>query len=74
MPTRTLRMNYPPSLLRRPIINQVILDFEVSINILRAQVTPEEGWLEIQISGEGNEIAQVMAWLEDIGIQVVEIE
>ncbi len=72
MPTRTLRLIYPPSLLKRPIINQVILDFEVSINILQAQVTLEEGWLEVQISGENREIARAMAWLEEIGIQVIE--
>ncbi|OGO14769.1 MAG: hypothetical protein A2Z14_02850 [Chloroflexi bacterium RBG_16_48_8] len=74
MPTRTLRLIYPPSLLRHPIINQVILDFEVSINILRAQVTAEEGWLEIQLSGESREVARTMAWLEEIGIQVIEVE
>jgi ABC-type methionine transport system ATPase subunit len=72
MPTRTLRLIYPPTLLRRPIINQVILDFEVSINILQAQVNLEEGWLEVQISGENREIARAMAWLEEIGIQVIE--
>jgi ABC-type methionine transport system ATPase subunit len=72
MPTRTLRLIYPPSLLRRPIINQVILDFEVSINILQAQVNLEEGWLEVQISGENREVARAMAWLEEIGIQVIE--
>jgi ABC-type methionine transport system ATPase subunit len=72
MPTRTIQLKYPPSLLRRPIINQVILDFEVSINIMQAQITSEEGWLEIQISGEGREVARAMAWLEEIGIQVDE--
>jgi ABC-type methionine transport system ATPase subunit len=70
MPTRTVRLTYPPSLLRRPIINQVILDFEVSVNILQAQATYEEGWLEVQISGETREIARAMAWMEEIGIKV----
>lgn len=72
MPTRTVQLKYPPALLRRPIINQVILDFEVSINIIQAQLTSEKGWLEIQISGEAREIARAMAWLEEIGIQVDE--
>ena len=72
MPTRTVQLKYPHSLLHRPIINQVILDFEVSINIIQAQVSSEKGWLEIQISGEGREIARAMAWLEEIGIQVDE--
>ena len=72
MSTRTIKLKYPHSLLRRPIINQVILDFEVSVNIIQAQISSEEGWMEIQISGEGREIARAMAWLEEIGIQVDE--
>jgi len=74
MSTRTLRLIYPPPLQRRPIINQVILDFEVSINIIRAETNADQGWLEIQISGEDREIARTMAWLEEIGIKVIEEE
>ncbi len=74
MSTRTLREIYPPPLQRRPIINQVILDCDVSINILRAETSADKGWFEIQISGEDKEIARTMAWLEEIGIQVIEGE
>ncbi len=74
MPTRTLRLNYPPSLLRQPILNQLILRFKLTVNILQAHITLEEGWLEIEVSGEGQEIEQVIAWLEEEGIEVDLIE
>ena len=73
MPTKALRLTYPPSLLRRPIINQIILDFEVSVNIIQAQITPEEGWLEIEMTGENQEIRSAAKWLRELGIRVLEL-
>ena len=71
MATRTYRLIYPPSLLRRTIINQVILEFELSVNIIQAHVTQEEGWLEIQVTGESEEIKRAMNWLTKEGISIV---
>jgi ABC-type methionine transport system ATPase subunit len=73
MPSRTLRLDYPPSLLRRPIINQIILDFEVSVNIIQAHITLEEGWMEIQITGEESEITRVIRWLKEVGIHITRL-
>jgi ABC-type methionine transport system ATPase subunit len=73
MPTRALRLNYPPSLLRRPIINQIILDFEVSVNIIQAQISLEEGWIEIEMTGEDQEIRRSTKWLREVGIDVIEM-
>jgi ABC-type methionine transport system ATPase subunit len=70
MPTRTLRLNYPPSLLRQPILNQLIVRFELTVNILQAQITLEEGWLEVEMLGEDQEIEQAISWLEEEGIEV----
>lgn len=74
MPTRTLRLNYPPSLLRQPILNQLILRFELSVNILQAQITLDEGWLEVEVLGDDQEIEQAISWLNEEGIEVVPIE
>lgn len=74
MPTRTLRLNYPPSLLRQPILNQLIVRFELTVNILQAQIALEEGWLEVEVLGEDQEIEQAISWLEEEGIEVVPIE
>lgn len=72
MPTRALRFNYPSFLLRRPIINQIILDFEISVNIIQAQITPEEGWIEIEITGDDQEIRRAVRWLREVGLDVNE--
>ncbi|HEY45260.1 MAG: hypothetical protein AMJ88_04390 [Anaerolineae bacterium SM23_ 63] len=74
MPTRTLRLIYPPSLLRRPILNQLILSYELTVNIYRAQITLEEGWLEVEVLGEDQVIENAISWLEKAGIEVVPIE
>jgi ABC-type methionine transport system ATPase subunit len=74
MPNRTLRLNYPAALLRQPIIQQLIRKFEVSVNIVRAQISLEEGWLEIEIEGEEGELTRAQAWLKEQGIQVLQIE
>jgi ABC-type methionine transport system ATPase subunit len=73
MPTRTLRLNYPAALLRRPILNQVIRDFQVTVNIVRAQISLEEGWLEIEMTGADDEIDRTLVWLESQGLQVIPI-
>ncbi len=73
MPTRALRLNYPPFLLRRPIINQIILDFEVSVNIIQAQITHEEGWVEIEMTGEEQEIRRASKWLREVGVDVTDM-
>ncbi|MFN3309255.1 MAG: NIL domain-containing protein, partial [Anaerolineales bacterium] len=35
---QTVRLIYPPSLLRVPVINQLIKEFDITVNILRAQI------------------------------------
>ncbi|MGD8812967.1 MAG: NIL domain-containing protein [Anaerolineales bacterium] len=73
MTTRTLRLIYPPSLLRKPVINQLIQNFGITINILRAHITLEEGWLDIKVSGESKEIETAVNWLIGEGIEVQEV-
>ena len=74
MPNRTLRLNYPAALLRQPILQQLIRKFNVSVNIVRAQITLEEGWLEIEVEGDDGELARAEDWLKGQGIEVLLIE
>ncbi len=74
MPNRTLRLNYPAALLRQPILEQLIRTFNVSVNIVRAQISLEEGWLEIDVDGAEGELGRAQAWLEEQGIEVLQIE
>jgi ABC-type methionine transport system ATPase subunit len=74
MTTQSLRLNYPPTLLRRPIIHQLIREFEIAVNIVQARITLEEGWLEIEISGEEHVIDDALTWLKEQGIEVTGLD
>jgi hypothetical protein len=52
----------------------VILEFELSVNIIKAHVTQEEGWLEIQVTGDPDEIKRAMTWLTKEGISISNLD
>ena len=42
MTQKSAILNFPKSLLDRPVVSQVIRKYEVEVNILQASITPEE--------------------------------
>ena len=71
MTEQVLRLIYPPSVVNVPIVNQLVRNFsELTINILRAEVTPEEGWLEVQLVGKAGNIEAATDWLRQQGVEV----
>ena len=69
MPDQVIRLIYPPNLLDVPIINQLIRRYELTVNILRAEVNSQAGWVDIQLSGNAAAIEDALAWLTGLGIQ-----
>jgi ABC-type methionine transport system ATPase subunit len=67
-----LRLNYPPALVNRPVMTGLINTFGLEVNILRAQVTREEGWLIVEIRGDPAKISAATEWLVKEGIELVE--
>ncbi|MEA3352017.1 MAG: NIL domain-containing protein [Chloroflexota bacterium] len=70
MTKQVIRLVYPPHLLDVPIINQLIRRYDLTINILRAQVSPQEGWVNIQLTGPSAAIEEAITWLSGQGIDV----
>ncbi len=70
MTEKSVRLIYPPPLISTPIINQLIRRYDLTINIIMAHITLEEGWLEIQMTGDESIIAEAIGWLESQGILV----
>lgn len=68
--SQNVRLVYPPSLLQKPILSEVLQLFKISANILRAEINLEEGWLEIQFSGQEEEINRAIKWLKQEGITI----
>jgi ABC-type methionine transport system ATPase subunit len=70
MPDQVIRLLYPPHLLDVPIINQLIRRFNLTFNIIRAEVTPEYGWVDLQLTGSSAAIESAITWLTGQGIEV----
>ncbi len=72
MAEQVVRLIYPPNLLNMPVINLLIRQYtDLEINILRAEVSPREGWLEVQFVGNSAKIESAIHWLNGQGIEVI---
>jgi ABC-type methionine transport system ATPase subunit len=70
MSEQVIRLNYPASLLHVPIINQLIRRYDLTVNLLRAQIGDDTGWLVVQLSGNPLIIEDAITWLKSQGIEV----
>ncbi len=74
MVTVFVRMVYPPELLDVPVVNQLIRRFEITLNINRAEIGTESGWIEAHLTGKPSEVDSALAWLREKGIRVEHLE
>lgn len=71
MAEQVLRLIYPLEVLNSPLTNQLIRQFaELTVNILRAEVTSNSGWMEIQLVGTAGMIEAAIDWLHHRGVEV----
>ncbi len=70
MEEKSFRLIYPPSLVNVPVIQQLIRHYDVTVNILGAEISPEHGWVDLRVSGSDKVIEAAIAWLNGQGIEV----
>jgi len=70
MPDQVIRLIYPVSMLSVPVINQLIRQFDITVNILRAQIGGDQRWMEVQLAGNSVVIDEAIDWLKEQGIEV----
>lgn len=70
MSDQVIRLIYPESLLSVPVINQLIRRYDLTVNILRAQIGGGQRWMEVQLDGNPIVIDEAIKWLIEQGIQV----
>ncbi|HEY58960.1 MAG TPA: hypothetical protein G4O04_10605, partial [Anaerolineae bacterium] len=61
-------------LLDVPVVSQLIRRFNITLNIHRAEIGLESGWIEARLSGDQAEIDAALAWLKERGLQIDPIE
>ena len=73
MISQSIRLVFPPSLQDEPIINRLMRRYTFTVNIIRANVTEDQGWIDIQISGKAPEIEEAITWLQEQGVEIASI-
>ena len=70
MAHRRLKLIFGTSLVKEPVIYQLGRKFEIVTNIRRADVTRDQGWVLLEVSGEPEELDRGIAYLESCGVKV----
>jgi hypothetical protein len=69
-----VQLTFPPSLIKEPILYHLVKDFDIVINIRRADVKAELGWVILEMDASEETLARGVAWLKSRGVQVDPIE
>src|SRR5229473_3468667 len=70
MARRRLKLIFGPDLVKEPVIYQVGRKFEIVTNIRRADVTRDQGWVLLEMTGEPDELDRGVEYLESRGVKV----
>ncbi|MEA1993749.1 MAG: NIL domain-containing protein [Euryarchaeota archaeon] len=75
MVSQKIVLTFPKTLVEQPITYEVIKKYDLTLNILKAQIRPdEEGVLVIEISGDKKDCDAATTYLTDLGVRVEPVE
>lgn len=69
-----VRLTFPETLVREPVVHRLSTEHDVVCNIRRADVRDRTGWVILEISGEQDAVSEAREWLEDTGVRVDDLE
>jgi hypothetical protein len=65
-----VKLTFPESEVRRPVLAILVRRFDVDPDIRRADVEERKGWIVCELDGEATNIDAALSWLRDEGITV----
>ena len=65
-----VRVTFPETLIKEPLIYNLGHKFDVVTNIRGAQVDEEIGWVVLELDGQDNEIQKGLGWMRSMGVRV----
>ncbi len=70
-----LVFRFPPSAVEQPFIYRLVKDFNLMVNILRADINPEkEGRLMLEMSGAEPDYRRAIDWLQKQGLRILNLK
>jgi len=65
-----VKLTFPESLVRVPVLARLVRSFDVEPNIRRANVEESTGWIICELDGEADSVQASIDWLRQEGIEV----
>ncbi len=73
MTKKKVVLTFPPESIDQPITYRLVKDFDLILNILRAEIHEEEtGRMVLELEGPGEAIEKGVAYLKEQGVEVQE--
>jgi len=69
-----VRLTFPAHLIQEPILYRLVKDFDIVINVRRADVKADYGWVALEMEADEPVLERGVAWLRERGVQVDPIE
>ena len=74
MHAKMLVLRFPKEIVDKPIITNLVRNYNLSFNILKAQIYPrKEGIMVLELRGNRKDFEKGMQYLQDIGVKVESI-
>ena len=70
MKTQRLELVFPEKLIKKPIIYQLVKEYDVIPNIRRASVDETFGQIILELSGEEEALERAYDYLREIGVEI----
>ncbi|MFQ5693161.1 MAG: NIL domain-containing protein [Nitrospinota bacterium] len=74
MATLRLRLTFPQDKVKRPHIYEVGKAYDVTWSVRRANVTADSGWVQLELTGDQENLEKAVEAFETRGIRVDPIE
>ncbi len=65
-----VKLTFPESLVRQPVLARLVRDFDLEPNIRRANVEDGQGWIVCELDGDARSVEAGVDWLRAEGIGV----
>lgn len=72
-PEKKFRIHYPLAQIGAPVLTHLVTDYDLSPNVLRADVNARDGgWLVLGLTGDDARLQSALDWLRGQGLEVLE--
>lgn len=67
---KAVHLTFPKKMIKEPVIYNLGHKFRIITNIIKANITHDEGWVILELDGDDAEIEKSINWLKSFGITV----